>query len=103
MCSRAAILTTTVFVYGFTSVIGGYISSKYYKENGGTTQSSSVNIVGKNWVKNVFITASIWPVFCAIIGLPVNAIAMWYSSSRAIPFTTMVIVRVMVILTLLAD
>jgi transmembrane 9 superfamily protein 3 len=77
---RASILTATVFVYGLTSWIAGYVSAVYYHQNG-----------GKNWVKNVIITAALWPVCCAVIGLPVNVVAMYYSSTRAVPFFTMVI------------
>ncbi|KAF7722163.1 Transmembrane 9 super member 3 [Apophysomyces ossiformis] len=72
---RATILTATVFLYALTSAISGYTSAKYY-----------AHYNGKDWVKNVILTATLWPGTVACIGGIINSIAIYYSSSRAIAF-----------------
>ena len=49
-----------------------------------------INLLGKEWVRNVLLTASIWPGCVALIGGYVNSVAIYYSSSRAIAFTIVV-------------
>lgn len=56
------------------------MSAGYYKREG-----------GKNWVRNVLITAGLWPGACAAVILPVNVLAMMQGSARAIPLTTMLV------------
>ncbi|KAG2219379.1 hypothetical protein INT45_006087 [Circinella minor] len=73
---RATILTATIFLYALTSGVAGYTSARYYARYG-----------GKEWVRNVLLTASIWPGCVAFIGGYVNSVAIYYSSSRAIAFT----------------
>lgn len=69
-------------------MVSGYVSASLYREYGGIIYCV---IVGKNWVKNVLITASLWPLTCSAIGLPVNSIASLYSSTRAVSLSTMVL------------
>lgn len=76
---RATILTATIFLYALTSGIAGYTSARYYARYG-----------GKEWVRNVLLTASIWPGAIVLIGGYVNSVAIYYSSSRAIAFSIMV-------------
>lgn len=76
---RATILTATIFLYALTSGVAGYTSARYY-----------VNYGGKDWVRNVLLTASIWPGALVLIGGYVNSVAIYYSSSRAIAFPIMV-------------
>ncbi|ORY90520.1 hypothetical protein BCR43DRAFT_567041 [Syncephalastrum racemosum] len=75
---RATILTATIFLYALTSGIAGYTSARYYARYG-----------GKEWVRNVLLTASIWPGAIVLIGGYVNSVAIYYASSRAIAFSIM--------------
>jgi transmembrane 9 superfamily protein 3 len=47
-------------------------------------------IIGRDWIKNVIVTATLWPGILSVITIIINSIAVYYSSSRAIPFTVMV-------------
>ncbi|KAI8807031.1 hypothetical protein BJ742DRAFT_814165 [Cladochytrium replicatum] len=76
---RATILTATIFIYALTSMISGYYSGSYYNQYG-----------GKNWIRTMFITAGLWPGTVSLTALSINFIAIYYTSSRAIPFTTMI-------------
>jgi transmembrane 9 superfamily protein 3 len=49
-----------------------------------------VGLLGKNWVKNILLTAGVWPGSIVCIGGYINTIAIFYSSSKAIPFPVMV-------------
>lgn len=46
--------------------------------------------IGKDWVRNILLTASLWPGAVISIGGYINTIAIFYSSSKAIPFPVMV-------------
>lgn len=75
---RATILTASIFFYTLTSVIAGYSSANTYQIYG-----------GRNWIKNILVTATLWPGILSIMTAMINFIAVYYSSSRAIPFTAM--------------
>ncbi|KAI8086354.1 uncharacterized protein BX664DRAFT_359893 [Halteromyces radiatus] len=76
---RATILTATIFLYALTSAVAGYTSARYYTHYG-----------GKDWVRNILLTAGVWPGAVACIGGYINTIAIFYSSSKAIPFPVMI-------------
>ncbi|KAK8304043.1 hypothetical protein V6Z12_D04G193800 [Gossypium hirsutum] len=80
---RGAIVTTFILCYAFTSFISGYVSGGMYSRNG-----------GKNWIKAMILTASLFPFMCFGIGFILNTIAIFYGSLAAIPFGTMVVVFV---------
>ncbi|KAL0908275.1 hypothetical protein M5K25_022763 [Dendrobium thyrsiflorum] len=80
---RGAIHTTFILCYAFTSFISGYVSGGLYSRNG-----------GKNWIKSMILTASLFPFLCFGIGFALNTIAIFYRSLAAIPFGTMVVVFV---------
>ncbi|KAJ3044211.1 hypothetical protein HDV00_002889 [Rhizophlyctis rosea] len=75
---RATIMTATVFLYALTSLVSGYYAGGFYTRYG-----------GRNWVRCIFVTAGLWPGAVALIALSVNFVAVYYVSTRAIPFTTM--------------
>ncbi|KAF9110160.1 hypothetical protein BGX27_006702 [Mortierella sp. AM989] len=75
---RASIMTATIFIYAFTSMISGYSSASQYAQYG-----------GKEWVRAMFLTATFWPASVVIVTSLNNSIAIYYTSSRAIPFGTM--------------
>ncbi|CAB4298276.1 unnamed protein product [Prunus armeniaca] len=80
---RGAIVTTFIVCYALTSFISGYVSGGMYSRNG-----------GKNWIKSMILTASLFPFMCFGIGFVLNTIAIFYGSLAAIPFGTMVVVFV---------
>ncbi|KAG5016106.1 hypothetical protein JHK85_022242 [Glycine max] len=80
---RGAIVTTFIVCYALTSFISGYVSGGMYSRNG-----------GKNWIKSMILTASLFPFMCFGIGFILNTIAIFYGSLAAIPFGTMVVVFV---------
>ncbi|KAL2893513.1 Transmembrane 9 superfamily member 1 [Bienertia sinuspersici] len=80
---RGAIVTTFIVCYALTSFISGYVSGGMYSRNG-----------GKNWIKAMILTASLFPFMCFGIGFVLNTIAIFYGSLAAIPFGTMVVVFV---------
>ncbi|XP_073150086.1 transmembrane 9 superfamily member 1-like isoform X2 [Henckelia pumila] len=80
---RGAIVTTFIVCYAFTSFISGYVSGGMYSQHG-----------GKNWIKSMILTASLFPFMCFGIGFILNTVAIFYGSLAAIPFGTMVVVFV---------
>ncbi|KAJ8436947.1 hypothetical protein Cgig2_017372 [Carnegiea gigantea] len=80
---RGAIVTAFIVCYALTSFIAGYVSGGMYGRNG-----------GKNWIKSMILTASLFPFMCFGIGFILNTIAIFYGSLAAIPFGTMVVVFV---------
>ncbi|KAK9266604.1 hypothetical protein L1049_027299 [Liquidambar formosana] len=78
---RGAIVTTFIVCYALTSFISGYVSAGMYSCNG-----------GKNWIKSMILTASLFPFMCFGIGFILNTIAIFYGSLAAIPFGAMVVV-----------
>ncbi|KAM7265651.1 hypothetical protein ACFE04_003334 [Oxalis oulophora] len=80
---RGAIVTTFIVCYALTSFISGYVSGGMYSRHG-----------GKNWIKSMILTASLFPFMCFGIGFTLNTIAIFYGSLAAIPFGTMVVVFV---------
>ncbi|KAJ1685846.1 hypothetical protein LUZ63_017236 [Rhynchospora breviuscula] len=81
---RGTITTTFILCYALTSFISGYVSGGLYSRNG-----------GKNWIKAMILTASLFPFMCFGIGLALNTIAIFYRSLAAIPFGTMVVMFVL--------
>ncbi|KAI8091041.1 uncharacterized protein B0P05DRAFT_485514 [Gilbertella persicaria] len=75
---RATILTATIFLYALTSFVAGYTSARYYIRYG-----------GKDWVKTFIMTASLWPGAVSLICGFINTLAIYYNSSRAISFYTL--------------
>ncbi|RRT33670.1 hypothetical protein B296_00056310 [Ensete ventricosum] len=81
---RGSITTTFIVCYALTSFISGYVSGGLYSRNG-----------GKNWIKSMIVTASLFPFMCFGIGFILNTIAIFYGSLAAIPFGTIVVVFIL--------
>lgn len=77
---RSSITTASLTLYILTSVIAGYTSTKFYIIYGGN---------GKDWVRNILLTAILLPCGAGLIGGYINSLAIYYSSSRAVPFTAL--------------
>ncbi|KAI8848725.1 hypothetical protein BC829DRAFT_417338 [Chytridium lagenaria] len=69
------------FLYAVTSIVSGYYTGSFYTKYG-----------GKNWVRLIFVTSSLWPGVVSILVLGINFIAIAKSSSRAIRFGSMIAV-----------
>eukprot|EP00842_Homolaphlyctis_polyrhiza_P000547 jgi/Hompol1/1493/HPOL_002720-RA len=75
---RATMLTASIFIYALTSVFAGFYSGSMY-----TTYS------GKNWVRTMLVSSILWPGTVSITAFMINFVAIYYQTSRAIPFTSM--------------
>ncbi|KAI1715447.1 endomembrane protein 70 domain-containing protein [Ditylenchus destructor] len=75
---RGSLLSATIFIYALCSPINGYFGGGMYSRVG-----------GRNWIKQIFMGALLFPTVISIVALSVNAIAIYYHAARAIPFTTM--------------
>lgn len=75
--SRGTIYTTGVCCYALTAGVAGFVSGYVYKQMGGSA-----------WVRNALMTVGIFngPVGC--VWLYLNAIALLYKSTRALPLWT---------------
>ncbi|KFM65197.1 Transmembrane 9 superfamily member 1, partial [Stegodyphus mimosarum] len=67
-------------LYAFTSVVAGYVSASMYKQMG-----------GKLWVWNINLTSFLFSGPFFIIWSIQNSIAWAYSSTQALPFTTILL------------
>lgn len=74
---RGALLTATILIYALSAVFGGMVSGRLYKQ-----------LKGKNWVWNVVLTASVFPVPLALVFGWVNTVAWHHGSTAALPTTT---------------
>ncbi len=74
---RGALLTAVIVIYALCGVAAGVVGGRLYKQ-----------LKGKNWVWNVVLTASVFPVPLAIIFSIVNTIAWNSHSTAALPITT---------------
>jgi Endomembrane protein 70 len=79
---RGALLTAVILIYAICGVIGGIVAGRIFKQ-----------LKGKNWVWNVVLTASVFPVPLGIVFTWVNTIAWNRESTAALPFTTIVVSR----------
>ncbi|KAL1923231.1 uncharacterized protein VTP21DRAFT_9607 [Calcarisporiella thermophila] len=73
---RATILTATIFLYALTSAFAGYTSASTYARYG-----------GRDWIRNVLLTASLWPGVVTVLCGYVNTVAFYYNSTRAVHYT----------------
>lgn len=78
---RGSLLTTVIFVYAATSPVSGFFGGGLYARLG-----------GKEWIKQMLLGASLFPALVSGIAFSINFIAIYYHASRAIPFTTMLVV-----------
>uniref|UniRef100_A0A182LW17 Transmembrane 9 superfamily member n=1 Tax=Anopheles culicifacies TaxID=139723 RepID=A0A182LW17_9DIPT len=87
---RGSMLSTTIFVYAATSPINGYFGGSLYARMG-----------GKQWIKQMLLSAFIVPALVCGTAFFINFIAIYYHASRAIPFGTMVAVTCICIFVIL--
>ncbi|GLI65979.1 hypothetical protein VaNZ11_009666 [Volvox africanus] len=72
---RGTILTCFIIAYALTSFIGGYVSGGLYARH-----------EGRQWIRTMLLTASLFPGLCFGIAFGLNTIAIFYHSLAAVPF-----------------
>jgi hypothetical protein len=77
---RGAILTAVIVIYAMSGLAGGATAGRIFKQ-----------LKGKNWVWNVVLTATMFPVPLGIVFSWVNTIAWNSNSTAALPVTTIVL------------
>lgn len=76
---RGSIMSTIIFVYAATSPINGFFGGSLFSRLG-----------GKNWIRQMVVSAALLPGLVCCSTFLINFVAMYYGASRAIPFGTMV-------------
>ncbi|KAL8157678.1 hypothetical protein AgCh_002399 [Apium graveolens] len=79
--NRGALFTALVVMYALTSGFAGYTSASFYCQ-----------LEGTNWVRNLLLTGCLFcgPLFLTFSFL--NTVAIFYSSTAALPFGTIVVI-----------
>eukprot|EP01125_Pyxidicula_operculata_P009058 TRINITY_DN2993_c0_g1_i1.p1 TRINITY_DN2993_c0_g1~~TRINITY_DN2993_c0_g1_i1.p1 ORF type:complete len:580 (-),score=141.83 TRINITY_DN2993_c0_g1_i1:196-1935(-) len=77
---RGTIVTAFIVTYSLTSFVGGFMSGSYYLKNG-----------GKNWIKCMVYTATLFPGVVFGSAFLLNFVAVGYGSLAHIPLSTMLI------------
>ena len=78
---RGSILTSIIFIYTFTSFVGGFVSARLYRQ-----------IQGDMWARNIVLTCLLFPLPMLMIFSWVNSVAWSRSSTSALPAVTVIIV-----------
>jgi len=81
--NRGALLSACVVLYALTAGIAGYVGGVQYKIMGGT-----------NWVSNVLLCAGLFCGPVLVVFSYLNTVAIFYRSTAALPFGTIVIIIV---------
>ncbi|XP_060200908.1 transmembrane 9 superfamily member 3-like [Lycium barbarum] len=82
--NRGALFTALLVIYALTSGVAGYTATSFYCQ-----------LEGTNWVKNLVRTGSL---FCGPLALTfcfLNSVAVTYSSTAALPFSTIILIVLM--------
>lgn len=77
---RGALLTAFIVIYALCGMMGGLVAGRLFKQ-----------LKGTNWVWNVILTASVFPLPLALVFSWVNTIAWFSNSTAALPFTTIML------------
>ncbi|XP_065199205.1 transmembrane 9 superfamily member 3-like [Sycon ciliatum] len=78
---RGSIMNAAILVYAATSPVNGYFGGSMYYKFG-----------GKEWIKQMLVSAALVPSIVCGSTFMINFVAMYYHASRAIPFTSMLAV-----------
>lgn len=76
---RGALLSCVILSFALTSIVAGYFSGGYYKLYG-----------GRHWKTTLVLTAGLLPGFGFALHFIIHSVALLYSASVSIPFTTFV-------------
>ncbi len=116
---RGSVLTAVIFVYAGTAPAAGYFGGGLYARLGGAWAHRTLSIPsqsrgklwcvvegfflahtfhplffheGKEWIRQMLATAALLPATVCSVAFLVNFVAVYYSATRAIPFTTMLVI-----------
>ncbi|XP_018494489.1 transmembrane 9 superfamily member 3 [Galendromus occidentalis] len=78
---RGSLLSTAIFAYAATSPVNGYFGGSLYGK-----------MQGKQWLRQMLVSAMALPTAVCSIAFAINLIAIYYHATRAIPFGSMVAV-----------
>ena len=78
---RGSIMAGVVVLYCLTSFVGGFTAVRLYRQMG-----------GKDWVRCIMFTTSLFPAPVVSVFLWVNTIALAHGSTSALPFTAVLTV-----------
>merc|ERR1719431_922308 len=87
---RGSIMSTIIFVYAATSPVNGFFGGALYSRVG-----------GKQWIRQMILSASFLPAMICGSSFMLNFVAMYYKASRAIPFGTMVAITAIILFVIL--
>lgn len=73
--------SAAILLYAFTSCISGFVSCNFF-----------VKLGGHNWVWNIILTSCLFSVPFFVMWSFVNTVALAYSSTQALPFTTILLI-----------
>jgi len=72
---RGSVLAAIIVLYCLTSIVGGYWSTRLYRQMG-----------GKLWVRNILLTTTLFPAPVMAVFCWVNTLALLHGSTSALPF-----------------
>eukprot|EP01114_Cavostelium_apophysatum_P016526 TRINITY_DN471_c0_g1_i1.p1 TRINITY_DN471_c0_g1~~TRINITY_DN471_c0_g1_i1.p1 ORF type:complete len:601 (+),score=153.15 TRINITY_DN471_c0_g1_i1:208-2010(+) len=84
--SGDSIFTYGIILYALTSVIGGFVSARFYKQMG-----------GENWVWNIVLCATLLLVPIVAVFSYVNSVAIAYDATAAVPAKIIVVIACIVL------
>lgn len=76
-----AMNSAAILLYAFTSCVSGFVSCNFF-----------VKLGGHNWVWNIILTSCLFSLPFVLVWSFVNTVAWAYSSTQAIPFTTILLI-----------
>ncbi|KAL5102815.1 Transmembrane 9 superfamily member 3 [Taenia crassiceps] len=87
---RGGVLSTIIFVYALFSPVNGFIGGRTYLQLG-----------GRNWIRQLFLGSLQMPTLVVIIALGMNTLALFYQTSRVLPFLTMLAIFAIIVFVIL--
>ena len=73
--------SAAILLYAFTCCISGFVSCNFF-----------VKLGGRNWVWNIILTSCLFSLPFFVVWSFVNTVALTYSSTQALPFTTILLI-----------
>ncbi|KAF5406029.1 Transmembrane 9 superfamily member [Paragonimus heterotremus] len=83
---RGGFISIAIFVFAATAPINGLVGGSLYSQ-----------LSGKRWIRQFLLGATLLPILVCSVAFFVNLIAIYYQTSRAIPFLTMLAVAAIVL------
>ncbi|XP_040578239.1 transmembrane 9 superfamily member 3 isoform X3 [Lepeophtheirus salmonis] len=87
---RGSLLSTIIFIYSTTSPINGFFGGSLY-----------IRMGGKNWIRQMITSSLILPTCICTMAFFINMVSIYYQTSRAIPFATMLAILCIIIFIIL--